>query len=1066
MDFNPLDILAAAALGDKDASTDVKSTRSGQEGPSGSNNTTEESEDSKDADDQSEDNMGKITSNSLKSNVKKSDMAPSKSPWSPNAFLAESPVVSNKFSLTELVQDLKSNSECKKQLISDSIDDQNRQNELKDNQANGLNNVISVKNASNLSLDVLSEISPDSPSIKDIDSDCHLRHPEVTTDTSEQGSPSDTDTADSDSKSSEPADNFIFDSVGLDHSYSLSPGHVGPSSVNDPFEDDDVDVCSQSSPLTEETEQRSRNLSLDCNYLKSGILEGTSASTLDLYNMSYERSKRPSSSSSMSSPTHDTYTKQGFPHQHREDLLHSPVHVGTPEMDSSPSPPKFGKFRIGTFASFSSSNLELEKYLTKSSDNGKKLNVGIPSDTTQGHSNMSSPSHHSSFHPLVQSPTLNWDRSEANSDVHDDSSDARTPHRLSPDFTEKVGEWSHPMFHDHDYCIKESSSKPPVEEAKSNTVKRKYTKRKSKDSVINHEKIMRAKYLKKELLKQDIFTSKKTTPTEVEFVPVDVQSLKSNPVGRPKKRPPFEKSEENDEIDPETGAKKMKITGKFQDQFVYSLPKSSRTTSRTRQAPSLPFLSDKIIVPAPKPGDILIPHLTDADLEAVRLRGRAALHPNQCPNEKLKPNNITSVPQVVVPSSSTETFSDADSHIVSTILSMENDIGSPATSQASDISNTADLNPNQPALTESLRALSGDSSITSEHVLDYLLNVVKYEENGELINNTNDFDTTTSSLFAPLSSDSIYSKVDHLGSSDEKSSLATTTTQSVNSNTDLSKNEPSIINASAPSSPISTQSNHSTETIQPSLKNKELDTNPLPDDLSSFISNSQDSSSSSTNVDGDSQNSLKGMFGTDLDSLGTHPTSVPRLTSIEKTLDYLGVKDDDIQMDNQEVFSSRNSVDSSCQDNYSEDDTPWIVTVTLYCNDIPAIMINNEPCIRLVDIHKQILPAKDTGILKKRCQLLKIPVQNCSDMQRYFLVQYGRAYNSKSSLIISKDQATELVTYYATPQPRVGRNEDAAPLQRSRSRGSDSGGTMSPVTVGGSCKKKNHVKGLKKSSQG
>ena len=101
---------------------------------------------------------------------------------------------------------------------------------------------------------------------------------------------------------------------------------------------------------------------------------------------------------------------------------------------------------------------------------------------------------------------------------------------------------------------------------------------------------------------------------------------------------------------------------------------------------------------------------------------------------------------------------------------------------------------------------------------------------------------------------------------------------------------------------------------------------------------------------------------------------------------------------------------------------PWIVTVSMYWNDLPAIMINNLPFVRLVDIHKQILPAKDTGILKKRCQLMGIEVGNCSEMQRYFLVQYGKAVNSKSTLIVSKDAAKVLIGYYVDPQPTKGLN--------------------------------------------
>ncbi|XP_005098080.1 uncharacterized protein LOC101862268 [Aplysia californica] len=1103
MDFNPLDILAAAALGEKDASSDIKCTSGGQEGPSGSNNTSEESEESKDAEDDTETEMGKTTSNGLKPSkgVKEAEktMAPQKSPWSPDAFLSpnlgSSNVISDKFSIGDLVQDLKKSPECEKLLHTSILSDPlggplENSKEFEDSHYNGINNnVISVKNVTNkLASDVLSGAStPKSPSlgsppsVKSVDNDCPLREPEVPTDNSEQGSPSDTDTADSDSKSLELTDVTASESVGLDHPYALVPGQPGPSSMMDPFEEDyDVDVCSQSSPLTEETEQRSRNLSLDCNYLKSGILEGVSASTLDLYRMSscaLGRSKLPSSSSSTSSPTHDASSKPALLNLHKDDSGDTPSRAATPVIDSgAPSPdkrsPKYGKFRIGTFASFSSSNLELEKYLrNKDHVNGKKLNIGIPPDTSLINSSLSSPTTYPSLHPLLQSPSLDWDRSEAGSEAHDDSSDARTPHRLSPDFTvEKVTEWSHPMYHDHDYCAKDSDSKPSVDEASiSSSAKRKYTKRKSKlDSVVNHEKIMKAKYLKKELLKQDTF--KKTAPSEVEFMPVEAQSVKANPVGRPKKRP-FEKTIE-EEIDPETGAK-MKITGKFQDQYVYYLSKSSRTTSRRRQAPALPFPSDRIIVPAPKPGDIIVPHLTDDDVEAVRLRGRDALNPPERP-----PISSSNIVSPVVPSTtSSELISDVDSHIVSTILSMESDIGSPSTSQPSDMS-TSDLNPNQPALTESLRLMSGDNSITSEHVLNYLLSVVKDEvPEDNLLSSTTGFDTSSSALFSPLSSDSIYSKVDHLEPQDVHRSEIPSGSALSNACGDMLKDDCRALQTPITSS-SSIHSSHSQEPVHfaHSLsKDQEEDNVQLPDDLSSFMSNSQGTASSSTTQDGDSHGSLKSMFGSDLSSLGTPQlsSSVPRLTSIEKTLDFLGVKDDEIRLDNTEVFSSSSKLHSDISSsqllasdaNCSGDDTPWIVTVTLYFNDVPAIMINNQPFIRLVDIHKQILPAKDTGILKKRCQLLKIPVLNCSEMQRYFLVQYGRAYNSKSTLIISKDQATELVTYYATPQPRVGRGEDAHQV-RSQSRGSDSGGTMSPVTVIGSvtCKKKSHNRGGRKSS--
>ncbi|RUS81589.1 hypothetical protein EGW08_010641, partial [Elysia chlorotica] len=391
------------------------------------------------------------------------------------------------------------------------------------------------------------------------------------------------------------------------------------------------------------------------------------------------------------------------------------------------------------------------------------------------------------------------------------------------------------------------------------------------------------------------------------------------PVGRPRKKTMEKVVDE--EIDPETGTK-MKITGKFQDQYVYYLSKSSRTTTRRRQT-ALPLFQDKIIVPAPKPGDIVVHHLTDTDIETVRQKGRGALNLPERPNHTLNlPTSTHSSLSNASPlfsSQSNDNISDVD--IVSTILSMENDnLSSPTTSHApTDLSSTAGINPHQPALTESLRQLSGDNNSNSQFQGPY-------------------------------------------------------------------------------------------EFAQ-------------GDEFPSFIPSSQESSSNCSHHDGDSHTSLKSVFGSDVSSLGTPQlsSSVPRLTSIEKTLDYLGVKDGEIKLDETNSCSNPYGVSLSVTEpspptpDYQADETPWIVTVTLYFNDVPAIMVSSEPFIRLVDIHKQILPAKDTGILKKRCQLLSIPVLNCNEMQRYFLVQYGRAYNSKSTLIISKDQATKLVTYYATP---------------------------------------------------
>ena len=1055
-----MDILAAAALGEKDAPPEINDPGADQPKSPGQTECTSniEAQDVKEADDDTTPEMGKSGSNSLKRRQKPEEtetiMAPQKIPWSPDSFLNLTPdshsVQTNDFCLNDIVKDFKSKSldmELKNIIgktfptdtcLKHSLIDSPHVGSLKDGQNN---NLVSTKNEINcalneepskLALEADGDADADKTKEKDITS-----IPIVADDKSVDSGVSGGECS--------PESEYQYEPWTLDHPYAMTQGHSRPHLSLD---NDDIDVCSDLSPLAEDSEQRSRNMALDCNYLKSGIMEGASASTLDLYGVacSLGRSKLPSSSSSASSPTTDLGSRSSKVDSSENCNQFTEPGASTSPNNTSASPnkagTKFGKFKIGTFASFSSSNLELEKYLRNqdpTTPNHRKLNVGIPSEPHAVESTLSSPT----VQPLLQSPSLDWDRSEAGSETQDDSSDNKTPQRLSPDFTsEKVTEWSHPLFHDHDYCTKDEYCAKSDNFKKLTTAKRKYTKRKSKLDLVNHEKIMKAKYLKKELLKQDNFLK-----SSVESEQIQEDNSKTNPVGRPRKKPVEKVVEE--EIDPETGTK-MKITGKFQDQYVYYLSKSSRTTTRRRQTSAGPLFPDKIIVPAPKPGDIVVHHLTDTDIETVRLKGRSALnlperphHTNSLPTSTASSSLSTPCPPC--PSQSNDTISDVD--IVSTILSMENDnLSSPTTSNAptTDLSSTAGINPHQPALTESLRQLSGDSTLSSEHVLNYLLNVVKDEQ---LLGNGNGFDTSTTALFPTIPPDSIYSKADNT----EFGSVYTPASFPSGSlgQDPVDKSVPLSSSADVTNS----QFQGSYQYVQSAHRNQIDDSVSLPDDFPSLISNSQESSSNCSQHDVDSHGSLKSVFGSDVSSLGTPQlsSSVPRLTSIEKTLDYLGVKDGEIKLEGG-GFSNpfgvslplNEETQSACTPDQQIDETPWIVTVTLYFNDVPAIMVNSAPFIRLVDIHKQILPAKDTGILKKRCQLLNIPVLNCNEMQRYFLVQYGRAYNSKSTLIISKDQATKLVTYYATPQPRLGKVEDTV-QRRPSSCGSDSG-TRSPVT--------------------
>ncbi|XP_052253254.1 uncharacterized protein LOC127859788 [Dreissena polymorpha] len=213
-----------------------------------------------------------------------------------------------------------------------------------------------------------------------------------------------------------------------------------------------------------------------------------------------------------------------------------------------------------------------------------------------------------------------------------------------------------------------------------------------------------------------------------------------------------------------------------------------------------------------------------------------------------------------------------------------------------------------------------------------------------------------------------------------------------------------------------------------------LNTKPEPSNLST-ISDHSSSPNMLTVSDHDVRNRLPSLTN----SVPADITTTQVSTSLTSDLSQLDILKNEFKLDSyvhskSDIFNdspapliSQPSVASLLAQPTSfsvEYQAPWIVTVSMFWNDLPAIMISNQPYVRLVDIHKQILPAKDTGILKKRCQLMAIPVENCTEMQRYFIVQYGRAVNSKSTLIISLENAKELVGYYVNPQPKTPNPSD------------------------------------------
>ena len=98
--------------------------------------------------------------------------------------------------------------------------------------------------------------------------------------------------------------------------------------------------------------------------------------------------------------------------------------------------------------------------------------------------------------------------------------------------------------------------------------------------------------------------------------------------------------------------------------------------------------------------------------------------------------------------------------------------------------------------------------------------------------------------------------------------------------------------------------------------------------------------------------------------------------------------------------------------------------MNMFWNDLPGLLMGGKEYVRLVDIHKQIMPAKDTGILKKRCHMMGLEVANCSELQRDFLIRYMNAAKSKSKVVITKDTAIMLIGFYVNPKSRSSKSFD------------------------------------------
>jgi len=151
-------------------------------------------------------------------------------------------------------------------------------------------------------------------------------------------------------------------------------------------------------------------------------------------------------------------------------------------------------------------------------------------------------------------------------------------------------------------------------------------------------------------------------------------------------------------------------------------------------------------------------------------------------------------------------------------------------------------------------------------------------------------------------------------------------------------------------------------------------------------------------------------------------TSKSNLSALFESSDYT-VDDGEIPSD-VHLSTSANVPPQTSMPDTSTVAPPELCVVNMFWNDLPGLVIDGHEYVRLVDIHRQVLPAKDTGILKKRCYMLGLEVRQCSELQRDFLIRYMNAAKSKSTVVVSRPDAIHLISFYVTPKSKV-RSADA-----------------------------------------
>ena len=323
------------------------------------------------------------------------------------------------------------------------------------------------------------------------------------------------------------------------------------------------------------------------------------------------------------------------------------------------SPPKFGKFRIGSFASFSNAGMDMDS--------------PVKEKTKTERTPKTSPFSRSASQPhSLSSLRSSGDRSLLR---HMDSYSRGSS---SSSLSSPVPGYANHIQHDHDYCMhnvmpstidsaKENTQKETLHKTKSAHVKpKKYESELQKELLKNDKPKKKGKSVRNIVEKDDSYDELELMLDEERYrdLPTYAESVRS-------------KSRSERFIEHKSSEPKMKIAGStsFQDQFVYFMStkkRSRRRESRDSHAPfQVPF--DKIMLPPHKPGDIVVPHLTDADIENLKLFNKqnkhsaTATHSQHSDSLGLKSNLQNSRP------THSENNADEESKIINTILSMENE---------------------------------------------------------------------------------------------------------------------------------------------------------------------------------------------------------------------------------------------------------------------------------------------------------------------------------------------------------------------------------------------------------